>query len=60
MYMNEGVGETNPTDWRENILPYWIEYFFKDPRYLRIDGKPVFSIYHLDHFRGCSWREGRA
>ena len=50
MYTNEGAGETNPTDWRENIIPYWIEYFFKDPRYLKIEGKPVISIYHLGHF----------
>jgi hypothetical protein len=47
MCTNEGACETNPQDWRENIIPYWIEYFFKDPRYLKIDGKPVVSIYHL-------------
>jgi len=51
MYTDEGAGETNPRDWRENIIPYWIEYFFKDPRYLKIEGKPVLSIYHLGHLR---------
>ncbi len=50
MFTNEGAGETNPQDWRENIIPYWIEYFFQDPRYLKIEGKPVLSIYHLDHW----------
>lgn len=50
MYTNQGAGETNPRDWRENIIPYWIEYFFKDPRYLLLDGKPVLSIYDLKNF----------
>jgi len=45
MYTNEGAGRTNLEDWTRNIIPYWIEYFFKDPRYLKIDGKPVFAIY---------------
>ncbi len=46
MYTDEGACETNPKDWRENVVPYILEYFFKDSRYLKIDGKPVFSIYH--------------
>lgn len=50
MYTNEGAGETDAADWRAHLIPYWIEYFFKDPRYLKLDGRPVFAIYHLDHF----------
>ena len=50
MYTNQGAGDTNPEDWQHNIIPYWIEYFFKDPRYLKIDGKPVLSIYYPDNF----------
>ena len=50
MYTNQGAGDTNPEDWRKHIIPYWIEYFFKDPRYLKIDGKPVLSIYFPDNF----------
>jgi len=45
MYTNEGAGRTNPNDWKRHLIPYWIEYFFKDPRYLKVDGKPVFAIY---------------
>ena len=50
MYTNQGAGDTNPTDWREHLIPYWIEYFFKDPRYLKVDGKPVLAIYYPDNF----------
>ena len=35
-------------DFRENIVPFWIEQYFKDPRYLVVDNKPVVSIYKLD------------
>ena len=50
MYTNSGAGRTNPDDWRRHMIPYWIEYFFKDPRYLKVDGKPVFAIYHQGNF----------
>ena len=51
MYTNDGAGATNPDDWQKHIVPYWIEYFFKDPRYLKIEGNPVVSIYHRDRFK---------
>ena len=50
MCTNEGACETNADDFRNNIIPYWIEYFFKDPRYLTVDGKPVLSIYHYGNW----------
>ena len=50
MCTDEGACETNPKDWRDNIIPYWIEYFFKDPRYFKIGGKPVVSIYSLSNW----------
>lgn len=50
MFTDQGAGQTNPNDWTNNIIPYWIEYFFKDPRYLRINGKPVVSIYSYADF----------
>ena len=51
MCTDEGACETNPQDWRDNIIPYWIEYFFKDPRYMKIDGKPLLSIYQMVNFQ---------
>ena len=50
MCTDEGACETNAEDFRNNIIPYWIEYFFKDPRYLTVDGKPVLSIYHYGNW----------
>jgi hypothetical protein len=50
MYTDNGAGQTNPNDWTNNIIPYWIEYFFKDPRYLKLNGKPVISIYSYADF----------
>lgn len=32
-------------DFRENVVPYWIEQYFKDDRYLLIDNKPVVGMY---------------
>jgi hypothetical protein len=50
MCTNEGACATNLSDLKNNIIPYWIEYFFKDPRYLKIDGKPVLSIYQFGNW----------
>ncbi len=46
MWENVASGQTNSTDFRQNIVPYLIEYYFRDPRYFCIDGKPVFCIYN--------------
>ncbi|MDD6483534.1 MAG: glycoside hydrolase family 99-like domain-containing protein [Clostridiales bacterium] len=37
-------------DFKNNIVPYWIEHYFKDERYYKIDNKPVISIYNLKKF----------
>jgi hypothetical protein len=52
MYTEEGAGETNPKDWKENVVPYILESFFQDQRYLKIDGKPVISIYNPGNWVG--------
>lgn len=42
---------THPTcfeDLRDYIFPYFIDYFFSDPRYMQIDGVAIMSIYAPD------------
>ncbi len=48
MYTNDNGGFTTYDDFCQNIVPYWIEYFFKDPRYFKLDGKPVICLYDYD------------
>ncbi|MFP2905002.1 carbohydrate binding domain-containing protein [Pyxidicoccus sp. 3LFB2] len=48
MWENYSSFASNTADFENNMVPYWIEYYFKDPRYLKIDNKPVLSIYNLE------------
>ncbi|MGX5681923.1 glycoside hydrolase family 99-like domain-containing protein [Schumannella luteola] len=45
MWENASGGQTNQTDFRQNIVPYLIENYFRDPRYYTIDNKPVMSLW---------------
>jgi hypothetical protein len=47
MWENMASSVKDSADFRNNLVPYWIEYYFKDDRYLKIDNKPVISIYSL-------------
>ncbi len=40
-----GGSRTNETEFREFIVPYWMDYFFSDPKYLTIDNKVVLAVY---------------
>ena len=44
-YENANSLATNMTDFKTNIVPYWIEYFFKDERYATVDGRPIIGVY---------------
>jgi len=48
MWENLSPSLEDSKDFRNNIVPFWIEYYFKDPRYVTIDNKPLISIYGLD------------
>ncbi|MDR3625962.1 MAG: glycoside hydrolase family 99-like domain-containing protein [Ignavibacteriaceae bacterium] len=37
-------------DFLNNIAPYFIEHFFKNPNYLKIDNKPVISFFYAPTF----------
>ncbi len=35
----------------ENLMPYWIEVFFKNPNYQKTaDGRPIFYVYNYSNF----------
>ena len=38
---------TNAKDFVENLMPFWIENYFKRPNYLKIDNKPVLFVYDV-------------
>ena len=35
------------SDFKNNIVPFWCEYYFKDPGYLTLDNKIVLNIYDI-------------
>lgn len=35
----------NGTAFRKYIVPFWVDYFFSDPRYMRIDNKAIMSVF---------------
>lgn len=41
------AGVSSREDLLENVLPFWIENYFKNPSYLKLDGKPVLYIYSV-------------
>ncbi len=48
MWENQNRGKAGVLDEKDlmtNLLPYWIENYFKHPSYLKIDNKPVLFIY---------------
>ena len=45
MFENANSGFSGEQDFRENLVPYWIEYYFKDSRYMTINNKPVLSFF---------------
>ncbi|WP_248927470.1 OmpL47-type beta-barrel domain-containing protein [Paenibacillus hamazuiensis] len=47
MWENGASSANGSSDFRNNLVPYWIEMYFKDPRYMKIDNKPVMTIYGM-------------
>jgi hypothetical protein len=52
--------KTSMSDFRDKLVPFWIEQYFQRSNYLLIDGKPVFSIYNADKFVSDLGGEGPA
>lgn len=45
MFENVASGVLSSEDFRNNVVPYWIEYYFKNPSFLVVDNKPVVGFY---------------
>ncbi|GAA3406139.1 hypothetical protein ACFFNY_25565 [Paenibacillus hodogayensis] len=43
-----GTGVKDAADFKTNVLNFWIEHYFKNPSYLKIDNKPVIGVYKYD------------
>ncbi len=56
MWENNGYSNTNPDHFIEYVWKYWCEYLFTDPRYLKIDNKPLLSLWSfrfVEHWGGA-------
>ena len=41
-------GPTSIEDFQSNIVPYWLEYFLGDERYMTVDNKAVIGVYGIN------------
>lgn len=46
------------SDFKENIVPFWVEYYFKDPGYLRVDNRAMINIYNISTLRSAFGDDG--
>ncbi len=46
-----GTPVSGSKDFRENVVTYWIEQYFKDSRYMLVDNKPVVGIYNFSKLK---------
>lgn len=45
-----GAHPENSNAFRSYFVPFWIENYFKDSRYMVIDNKPVLLVFGINHF----------
>lgn len=53
MWENTSINCQSWESWTDYVVPYLIEYFFLDERYLKIDNKPFFTIWSLDQLNAA-------
>ena len=58
MWENSSVSGLTFEDFKNYTVPYWIEYFFKDDRYVKLDNKPLLTVWQLENkFKDVSSKE---
>ncbi len=50
MWENNGQDCTSFEQFRDYIWNYWMEYYFSDPRYARLDNKAVLTVWNRSNF----------
>lgn len=40
-----GAGAKDPADVLDNLMPFWLDNYFTNPSYLKVDGKPILYIW---------------
>lgn len=50
IWENAISGCSSLDQFKKYIWPYWVEYYFTDERYVRLDNKAVLSVYSVDNF----------
>ena len=53
MWENNGQDCTSFEQFREYIWNYWVEYYFSDPRYARLDNKAVLTVWNRSKFQNA-------
>lgn len=51
MYENRISDISAPSDFTEIVFPYWLEHYFTNSSYLKVDNKPILFIYLPDKLR---------
>ena len=50
MWENNSTDVKSLDDFKEYIWKYWVEYYFKDERYLRLDNKALITVWSATNF----------
>ena len=50
MWENSNVDVHSLEQFQQMLVPYWVEYYFTDPRYLTLDNKLVMTVWNLDNY----------
>ncbi|MGN1122085.1 MAG: glycoside hydrolase family 99-like domain-containing protein, partial [Eubacteriales bacterium] len=50
MWENNSVDVKNLEAFKEYIWKYWVEYYFKDERYVRLDNKALLTVWNANNF----------